>query len=109
MNLRLTTYVNAVVFYLVMILCSVAVGCARQERPSQFEASNITISENAININTASVAELETLPGIGETLAQRIVDFREKNGPFRRAENLLLVPGISEKKFRQIRARIKTN
>ena len=49
-----------------------------------------------ININTASAAELEALPGIGPVLAQRIVDHRQANGPFRTAEGLTEVSGIGE-------------
>jgi competence protein ComEA len=49
------------------------------------------------------------LPGIGDTLAHRIVEFRDQNGPFRRPEGLLLVPGISEKKFREIRTLVKSD
>jgi len=60
-------------------------------------------SAGAININTASAAELEKLPRIGKTLAARIVEFRENNGPFRRTEYLMLVQGISEKHYREIR------
>jgi competence protein ComEA len=52
-----------------------------------------------ININTASVAELDTLPGIGPALAQRIVDYRTQHGPFRTIRDLLRVEGIGEKKF----------
>ena len=47
-----------------------------------------------VHINTATAAELETLPGIGPTLAQRIIDFREQTGPFSTMEDLDLVPGI---------------
>jgi len=56
-----------------------------------------------ININTASANELETLPGIGKGLAQRIIDHRERFGPFRRAEHLIIVRGISDKRFRALR------
>ena len=56
-----------------------------------------------ININTASVKELEKLPGIGKGLAERIVEYREKYGPFRRAEHLIMVRGISDKRFRALR------
>ncbi len=49
-----------------------------------------------VNINTASARELEALPGIGEVLAQRIVTYREANGPFKRVDDLMLVPGIKE-------------
>jgi len=59
-----------------------------------------------ININTASAAELQELPRIGETIAQRIVDFREKNGKFKRIEDLLKVKGIGENVFNQLKDRI---
>ena len=49
-----------------------------------------------LNVNTASAAELETLPGIGEVLAGRIVAHREANGPYQRVEELTAVEGVSE-------------
>lgn len=69
--------------------------------------ANIDISPAAININAATQEELEKLPHVGETLAKRIVEFRTNNGPFRRPEHLLLVEGISEKRFREIRPLVK--
>ena len=47
-----------------------------------------------VNINTAGVDELDSLPGIGPVLAQRIVDYRTEHGPFRSAEELMQVEGI---------------
>jgi len=52
-----------------------------------------------ININTASAPQLEELPGIGPSLAQRIIDYREKHGPFKTIRDLMKVQGIGEKKF----------
>lgn len=49
-----------------------------------------------VNVNTASATELEALPGIGEVIAQRIVDHRTANGPFASVEELLEVSGIGE-------------
>ena len=60
-----------------------------------------------INLNTATVQELQTLPGIGPTLAQRIINFREKNHGFKRVEELLAIPGISEKKWEAIRDKVE--
>jgi competence ComEA-like helix-hairpin-helix protein len=56
-----------------------------------------------ININTASALELEKLPGIGRGFAQRIVEHREKWGAFRRPEHLIMVRGLSDKRFRALR------
>jgi competence protein ComEA len=47
-----------------------------------------------VNINTADLALLDTLPGVGPTTAQRIIDYREANGPFQIVDDLLKVPGI---------------
>ena len=52
-----------------------------------------------VNINTATEAELDTLPGIGEELARRIVAYREENGPFAATEDLINVKGIGEAKL----------
>lgn len=52
-----------------------------------------------VNINRATAAELETLPGVGPATAQKIVDDREANGPFATPEDLMRVPGIGPKKF----------
>lgn len=62
--------------------------------------------KDKININTASKGELESLPGIGPTLAQRIIEYREENGLFSSAEDLLNVKGIGEKKLEKIKDQI---
>lgn len=59
-----------------------------------------------VNINDAGREELERLPGIGPALAARIIEHRARYGRFRRAEHLLLVRGISERRFRQLRPHI---
>jgi competence protein ComEA len=56
-----------------------------------------------ININTASLEELDSLPGIGPTIAQRIIDYRTEKGPFQTIEDILNVSGIGPSTFDQIK------
>jgi len=60
-----------------------------------------------IDINKASAVELTAIPGVGNVIAQRIVEFRDKQGPFRRVEDLMKIRGIGEKSFQKIRPYIK--
>ena len=59
-----------------------------------------------ININSATLAELESLPRIGPKVAQRIIDYRTQNGPFKKVEDLMKVQGSGEKIFDQLKDRI---
>jgi competence protein ComEA len=60
-----------------------------------------------LNINTATAKELETLPGIGPALSTAIVAYREESGSFTKAEDLLEVPGIGQKKLDAIREMLR--
>ena len=74
----------------------------------EYSATNADApSSNAININTASVDELEKLPHIGRKTAEAIVEFRTANGPFRRVEHLMQIRGVSEERFENLRPLIK--
>lgn len=57
----------------------------------------------SVNLNTASVQELVELPGIGETLAGRIVSYREENGPFLRVDQIMAVSGIGPGTYEKLR------
>lgn len=59
-----------------------------------------------VNLNTATLAELETLPGVGAKVAGRIIEYRQKKGPFKKIEELMNVQGIGEKSFLKLRAQL---
>jgi len=85
--------------------------CATLPRPTKSAtqlSSQLPKTEraSAININTASLQELEKLPGVGQGIAERIVAHRQQYGPFRRPEHLMMVRGISDRKFRELRPMI---
>jgi competence protein ComEA len=65
-------------------------------------------SETRVNINTADVKELMTLPGVGRKVAQRIVAHREAHGPFKKPDDVRKVEGMSEAIWEKNRARIAT-
>lgn len=62
-----------------------------------------------LDLNTATEEELDTLPGIGEELARRIVEYRETSGPFESVEEIMEVSGIGEAKFADLEGRITVN
>ena len=59
-----------------------------------------------VNLNTATAADLEHLPGIGAKTAARIVEYRTRKGPFRKIEELMNVQGVGEKSFLRIRQQL---
>jgi competence protein ComEA len=76
--------------------------------PSKSQAGPVLLSPAAkrININTATVQELEQLPKIGPATAQLIVDYRARNGPFKRIEDIMNVKSIGQATFDQIKDQI---
>ncbi len=70
---------------------------------SQHVPGAASSGKDGIDVNSATAAQLEDLPGVGPVLAQRIVDVRSERGPFLSVEDLLDVPGIGEAKLSQMR------
>lgn len=81
---------------------------AKRPEPSAKDLSSVEETESAgtdsrrIDLNLATAVELQTLPGIGEVLAQRIIDYREESGGFQFVEELMDIKGIGEKTFKKI-------
>lgn len=92
-----------------LLLCAILAAAApvlaiqAEEKP----AAKSGAPARPVDLNQASAEELTTIPGVGLALAQRIVEFREKEGPFRRVEDLMKVKGIGEKSFQKMRQHVK--
>ena len=76
---------------------------AQDAAPSRASA---TRDVGIVNLNTASQAELEALPGIGPKTAERILEYRQKSGGFKKIEDLMNVKGIGEKSFLKLKAHL---
>ena len=110
-------FLLAVTLLFVGLLCGILIGRQMEKEPIQIQrptqptstdsAIQQEIYDPRININTASAEYLALLPNIGEVLAQRIVKYRENNGPFEDIWQLSKVYGIGEKTVKEIETLIK--
>jgi competence protein ComEA len=92
MNLTCVTIIAGFLLGLALILAppSAAASISRHQ------------NEERININTATVEELQRLPGVGPAFASRIVEHRRRHGPFKRTQDVIIVRGMSAKLYRRI-------
>jgi competence protein ComEA len=88
---------NRVLAILVLASAVLAAPAAAQE------SSRRSTPAAAVNINTATASQLEELPGIGKATADRIVEYRQKNGNFKKVEDLMNIRGIGEKSFLKLK------
>jgi competence protein ComEA len=84
-------------------LITLALALALILAPGILMAQKAFTGATKVNINTAPVESLQALPGIGPSIAQRIVDYRTAHGPFEKVEDLTKVQGIGEKKLEAIK------
>lgn len=90
-------------YALVLAVSLVGAAAAEAQESSPRAAASKAVSSSPVNINTASAADLQRLPGIGAATAGRIIEYREKNGPFSKPEELMNVRGIGEKSFLKLK------
>jgi competence protein ComEA len=79
---------------------------AAQEKASSRASAKPAGPGAVVNINTAAATELQALPGIGAKTAARIVEYRQKNGPFKKIEDLMNVRGVGEKNFLKLKSQV---
>jgi comEA protein len=93
-------WVCRVVTVVGLVLSLASVTAAQEQGTAAVPGKAVAV----VNLNAASVEQLAALPGIGERTAQRIVEYRQKNGPFKKPEDLMNVKGIGEKSFLRLKA-----
>ena len=94
-------------WFLIALLLIVFSGPATaQQRPSRGAKPPATASMESVNLNSASAAQIAALPGIGQKTAELIVQYRQKNGPFKKIEEIMNVRGVGEKSFLRIKDRL---
>jgi competence protein ComEA len=92
----------AIVILVTTVIAQSAVASPQAAKPASAAKAKATAA-SPVNLNSASVVQLQTLPGIGASAAQRIVDYRQKNGSFKKIEELMNVKGIGEKSFLKLK------
>lgn len=91
---------------LVVFAALAAAGNPPMAAQTKTQAAGKPAAAGVVNINTASATEIATLPGIGDKTAARIVEYRQKNGPFKKVEELMNVRGIGEKNFLKLKPQL---
>ena len=87
------------------LLGALPLAAAAQPKPAAQQAAK-PAPGTVVNINTASATDFEGLPGVGAKTAARIIEYRQKNGPFKKVEELMNVRGIGEKNFLKLKAQL---
>lgn len=97
---------TGLVAIIAIVLGSLTLAAQGQSMPASKKTPAGPTAAAPLNLNTATSEQLETLPGIGPAVAARILEYRQKNGNFKKIEELMNVKGIGEKSFLKIKALI---
>ena len=99
-------FLTGLVTIVALVMGTLTIEAQGQTMPASKKAPAGPTAAAPINLNTGTAAQLETLPGIGPAVAARIIEYRQKNGNFKKIEELMNVKGIGEKSFLKIKALI---
>jgi competence protein ComEA len=103
-KMRKAFMVFVAALFLVGLFSADLLAQAQQQAPKAEQKAQPAQKEaNKVNINKASKAELAKLPGIGDKIAEEIIKYREKNGPFKTIQDIKKVSGVGDKKFEAIK------
>ena len=97
---------NAIPLLAVALLATLPTTVASAQTKEPTRAAVKPASTATVNINSATAADFETLPGIGAKTAARILEYRQKNGPFKKIEDLMNIRGIGEKNFLKLKPQL---
>jgi len=86
-----------------LVVCLLLLGTAPAAQEKSTPAAKAKPTAVVVNLNSATASQIATLPGVGEKAAQRIIEYREKNGGFKKIEELMNVKGIGEKSFLKLK------
>ena len=95
----------------IVAMAAIPTAAAAQQAPAgkpraAAKAANAAGATAIVNLNTATQVQLESLPGVGAKAAERILAYRQKNGQFKKIEDLMNVKGFGEKSFLKLKPRL---
>jgi competence protein ComEA len=101
---RIRSACATLVVFTLLLAGAIPAAAQSAEKPAKAKASAGPAAP--VNLNTATQAQLELLPGVGAATAKRILDYRQKNGGFKKAEELMNIKGIGEKSFLRLKPHV---
>jgi competence protein ComEA len=101
--MRGVSFVTVMMFAMLAVVQASAIAQSPQEGKPKPKAAAAATPATLLNLNTATVADLQALPGIGVATAKLILEHRQKNGGFKKVEELMNIKGIGEKSFLKLK------